>query len=157
MRRTTSPILTGLVLLAAGFVASGFQSGIVAGLILADSDLARIRGLNPQTKSDQISPVGCEAFNLGPNETRPDLCRKEILPPPNQNCVACSDLIATFVSTGPNNPGNPQVDDGNYQCVGQKSTAPCRIPLAGPPASCGTFMPVNGVFCNANPTDWDAE
>ncbi len=157
MQRPTRIILTGSALLSFGFASSTLWPGILPGRILEDSDLASIRGLNPQNKSDQISPVGCEAFNLGNNQVTPDKCKTEKIPPPNQQCVACSDKIATFVSTGPNDPGNKQFNDGNYQCSGQKSTAPCQNPKGQPFASCGNFMPVNGVFCTGTPIDWDPE
>ncbi len=155
MRRHTTIFRADLILLTLGLATLMYWPEALPGKLLASSDLAKIHGLNPETKADTIYPVSCEAFNVGPNQTTPEGCAALIIVPPNLVCEVCSDGIATFANPNPNGPGAPQFDDGNYQCDGQKSTAPCTAVNGHGP--CGTYAPQQGVFCTGNPTDWDAE
>lgn len=158
MRRCETTIRTGLVLFALGVGAVLCWPETSPGRVLADSDLAKVHGLNPWQRSNQIQPVGCEAFEMNPNWTTPQGCTASggrAAGLPTLECVACSDKIATYTGIQGGSSGFNEFDAGNFQCSGQLSLAPCT----GAPGSgvCSPYAPVQGETCNALITDWDPQ
>jgi hypothetical protein len=127
--------------------------GELRGRVLADSALARIRGASSETKQD--GPVyDCAFINTGTNEVTPAGCRALTIVPPGMKCVICSDVISTseVSSLGA---GIKMKYDGIYDCVGQKSTAPCTTGANG--GVCGSYTPVPQTFCDNWLDDWDPQ
>jgi hypothetical protein len=155
MRGLEMAIRTGLVLFALGLGAILLWPEASPGRLLSDSELAKIHGLNPRTRGNTTYPVGCEAFT---GQQTPQGCAAQVgATGANLGvCTACSDKIATYTATGPGDSGSNQVNDGNYQCSGQMSQAPCTAGANGN-GQCGNYAPVQGVFCNANIIDWDLQ
>lgn len=150
MQRYETTIQTALALFALGVGTALCWPEISPGRPLTDSDLAKVHGLNPWSRSNSIYPVGCEAFQIIPNEQTLQQCKQFGGP---QSCFVCADGIATYTGVQGGTSGFNQFDDGQYQCHGQISTAPCTG--AAGSGQCGTYAAVQGAFCNMLITDWD--
>lgn len=154
MRRRAMAMSTGLILLAVGAGAVLFWPHAATGRLLTDSDLAKVRGLDPDEKGNTVAPVGCEAWNIGAGQVTPQQCVTQG-GGFGKVCEVCSDKIGTVTGVSEDGPGAPQDLDGNYQCSGQKSTAPCTG--AAGSGQCGTYMVLDGVFCTTLIPDYDPQ